>query len=79
MGLLGKKKPELNIFASDEVHGDTKLSLISALEEDRAILTRQIEDVCRKYSKISGIKHLSRRKQRPGRAFNDWNRINIKN
>ena len=72
MGLFGKKK--VNVFSSNDndLRGGAKLDAISALEKDRLELTREMEELARKYAKISGHKKLSHRRQSVGKAKNDW-------
>lgn len=74
MGLFGNSKKKINVFASAEndLRAGEKLDAISALEQDRLELTRQMEELCRRYAKISGNKKLAKRKFKVGRAPNDW-------
>lgn len=80
MGLFTKNKKEVSLFASteNELLGTAKLDVISALEEDRLVLTRRIEELMREYARYSGNKKLARRSRPVGRALNDWNGEDVK-
>lgn len=75
MGLFKSKNDKrINAFTAteNELRGDAKLGVISALEKDRLEITRELEELARQYAKISGLKKLGKRKKAVGNAENDF-------
>ena len=64
------KKKSTNLAQTEAVQ--TRADMAAKLEKERLELTKEIEKLMKKYAKATGLRKLGKRKQKVGKAANDF-------